>query len=504
MSQTSTRGKYARSRGAQKNRIWLTVTAVVLLLVLACMIAAAVYLTKDRPLELPQQVTCKDLTAAVGTEIAPSEFVSGLETEDITVDFETVPDWSKAGEQTVSLRFTQAQQSCIRQVTLRLFTLNQRVTVGLSDRRTIGISDFVADATVPVEFAGKQPAQVDRTVPGETKLRIVCDGRDYDVVMAVVDDLPPQAQGVEITFETGTVLDPAALVTGITDHSAVTATFAEPPQINTTGKHTVKILLTDAMGNTSVVESVVNVPALLVEPGFTGLSTIYIQVGDTISYKSGVKATDPQDGELTFTVDNSQVDRTKEGTYTVYYTAIDADGNTITVSRKVVVEDITRAVVERYSQKVLDKILKPGMTRDQKIRAIYQYTRSAVKFVGTSDKSSIEHSAYEGLTSGKGDCYTYYAMNRVFFEMLGIENLEVTRIGGSSHHWWNLVLFENGMYYHVDSCPVYQQVAQVDHGKMTLADLETYTNHPGVVNRRPNFYVYDQTLPQYGSITVAP
>jgi hypothetical protein len=203
-------------------------------------------------------------------------------------------------------------------------------------------------------------------------------------------------------------------------------------------------------------------------------------------------------------VDNSAVDTAVPGTYTVYYSATDSDGNTTIMPRIVVIRGITEGMVYAQAQSVIDRIITPDMTRDEIIRTIQKYTYDAVAYVGYSDKSSVVNGAYEGFTTGKGDCYTYYSMNVIFFDLLGIENLEVTRINGTTHHWWNLVLYEDGNYYHLDSCHAKFKPAGFDFAKMTDSDLEWYTNHPDVINRRPNFYTYDKTLPEYQGITIAP
>ena len=192
------------------------------------------------------------------------------------------------------------------------------------------------------------------------------------------------------------------------------------------------------------------------------------------------------------------------GTYVAYYSATDSEGNTTIVPRKIIVQTMDQVKMEELACKILDTIITENMTRDQQIQAVYQYARYNIRYVGTSNKESVWLSAYEGLTTGRGDCYTYYAVNRVFLDLLGIENLEVQRVGGTSNHWWNLVLHEDGFYYHVDSTPAAVKVSGVFHGKMTESDIEAYTNDKGVVNRRPNFYVYDKTLPEYEGINIAP
>ena len=240
-------------------------------------------------------------------------------------------------------------------------------------------------------------------------------------------------------------------------------------------------------------------------PQFSGLTELYIQSGDTVSYKSGVKATDVEDGELSFTVDTNGFDNKTPGHYTVYYIAVDKDGHETKAPRTIVVESLTGLAVKQYAQEVLDEIIKPDMTRDEKIYAVYAYPRWNVYYIGNSDKSSLENAAYEGFTKYAGDCYTYYAMVKVMLDMLEIENLTVTRIeeGSASRHWWSLVLFEDGKYYHVDASPPGVRVAEINHAKMTEADLAAYTEIRLTNKPKPNYYVYDKTLPEYQNIEIA-
>jgi hypothetical protein len=95
-------------------------------------------------------------------------------------------------------------------------------------------------------------------------------------------------------------------------------------------------------------------------------------------------------------------------------------------------------------------------------------------------------------------------VNKVLLDALGIPNLEVRRIEGTSNHWWNLVLHEDGVYYHVDSCPKAIYLDGIKYYRMTDTDLDTYTYHDDVFAHRPNYYTYDKTLPEYQDITIAP
>ena len=69
-----------------------------------------------------------------------------------------------------------------------------------------------------------------------------------------------------------------------------------------------------------------------------------------------------------------------------------------------------------------------------------------------SDKSDWKTGAYTGLTAGRGDCFTYYAVSRALLTALGIDNLAVERVGGETRHFWNLVNCGDG-WYHFDACP---------------------------------------------------
>lgn len=492
---------------------WRTVGLIALAgglaLILIVLIVVAIGMMASRPaevLELPAQVQIRNVVLADCVRTQPEDFVTGLENTGIQVFFE-VPAIAATGEQTVTLLFQDGQLQCTKQAKLYTFHLEQKITKTLPEDGTAlehpGIADFVPDGTMDAQFVGMTPAEVPADTCGDHKLVIACADREYEVCYSLKECVAPTATPVTVQTVPGVIPDPATLVTDIQDQCAVTVTYQTQPRLTMVGRFRLTLVLTDVCGNSSTLETVLEVVPAADAPRFEGLEDLYIRVGESISYKADVKATDPQDGELIFTVMADEVDQNTEGTYVALYSATDSDGNTTTATRKIIVQDVTTAEVLDMANAVLDKIIKDDMTLDQKIRAVYIYTQRNVRYVGTGDKSSIWNAAYEGLSTGKGDCYTYYAMNVVLFDLLGITNLEVTRIGGTSHHWWNLVLFEDGKYYHVDSTPTAVVLTEINHGKMTETDLKTYTEHGGVVNRRPNFYVYDKTLPEYQDIEIA-
>lgn len=453
------------------------------------------------PLELPDSVELKTGSFPVGTVLSAEHLVSGVEGTGITVRFDQ-PLELVSGWQNVTLIFADGTRTCTRQTTIYGFTMQTSATFFAEDAHVPAVSDFLADPNVTASFLN--PDGQPLTAPGQVTMILVCDGAEYPVTYLIGERKSPVGTPMQVTTQSGILPDPSTLLAQIQDDSAVTVTYVQVPDLSVVGKVDVQLLLTDAWGNTSTVSSTIQVIPNENAPQFTGLDKIAVSLGQNISYKSGVTATDSQDGQVTFRVDNSAVDTAAPGTYIVYYSATDSDGNTTVMPRTVVIRGITEGMVYAQAQSVIDRIITPDMTRDEIIRTIQKYTYDAVAYVGYSDKSSIANGAYEGFTTGKGDCYTYYAMNVVFFDLLGIENLEVTRINGTTHHWWNLVLYEDGNYYHLDSCHAKFKPAGFDFAKMTDSDLVWYTNHPDVINRRPNFYTYDKTLPEYQGITIAP
>ncbi|MDE7220056.1 MAG: hypothetical protein K2O45_10625 [Oscillospiraceae bacterium] len=101
---------------------------------------------------------------------------------------------------------------------------------------------------------------------------------------------------------------------------------------------------------------------------------------------------------------------------------------------------------------VLDAIVSEEMTSMEKAKAVFDYVHNNIRYTGHADKEDWMNGAYVGLTTGRGDCYTYYAVSRALLTALEIDNLPVERVGGKTLHFWNLVDCGDG-WYHFDACP---------------------------------------------------
>jgi len=80
---------------------------------------------------------------------------------------------------------------------------------------------------------------------------------------------------------------------------------------------------------------------------------------------------------------------------------------------------------------------------------VYNWVRGHITYTGKSNKNDWRKEAIRGFYAGEGDCFTFYSVTRALLEELGIEYMTVTRLGGSTHHWWVIVNIGTG-WYHFD------------------------------------------------------
>lgn len=281
--------------------------------------------------------------------------------------------------------------------------------------------------------------------------------------------------------------------------------YAKEYTFNALKDYEIELILTDAVGwehRQTVTLTLVNDKEA---PHIVGLRdlTAYIN-GDGVAYLSGVSATDNCGGKVKLQVDSSAVNLKKEGVYPVIYTATDIAGNSATIRMTITVSErqITEEMLNPLLDEIIDDIIYDGMSLKQKLRAVYDFVYYHVAYSSIADKSSWVSAAYEGLTKGEGDCYTYYALSKAFFERLGIENRDVEReqsavIKTGERHFWNLVNIgseEDPTWYHFDACHL--NGLEVPWGfLMTDAQLDSYSDYrqsaSGVTNY---FYTYDKSL----------
>lgn len=236
-------------------------------------------------------------------------------------------------------------------------------------------------------------------------------------------------------------------------------------------------------------------------PVISGIRDLEVYAGDTVSYKSGVTVTDDTDPKPTLHIDNSQVDLSKPGVYTVTYIATDAAGNSsrpisITLTVKVKPENyVDPEVIYAKADAILAQFIRDDMTDREKAEAVYVWTRRSVHLTYGSAPKGFDHESADWLQTAyqlinkdviKGDCFFFFAAQKLLLQRLNIPTIDCEKIyDGESHHYWLLVSVDGGKsYYHFDN--VWSKSLCL----VTDAELDAFSaaidSHP--FNRNPNLY----------------
>lgn len=235
-----------------------------------------------------------------------------------------------------------------------------------------------------------------------------------------------------------------------------------------------------------------------VPPVIEGAADKTVYVGNTLSYRAGVTVSDNYDENVSLIVDASRVDLTSVGTYPLTYSAADKSGNSTSVTVNVTVMQApqeqpivpapicTKEELDDLCRNILGQIINDGMSDYEKANAIYNRVRQ-IRYVGSSDKDNWVFGAYLGLTTGRGDCFNYYAASKALLTLAGIPNYDLQRKGGDQPHYWQLVCVD-GKWYHFDACPTLD-VYPIRCFLYTEEEVAAYTE--AIAWACPDYYVYD-------------
>ncbi len=275
--------------------------------------------------------------------------------------------------------------------------------------------------------------------------------------------------------------------------------FSEEYRFSELGEHRITLIVTLENGKEEMREVALSLVRDTEPPEILGVGDLVAYLGDGIPYRSGVTVSDNCDGEVTLEVDSSAVCLDQEGEYPVTYKATDLAGNQteITVTLYLYREDITEEMLYAMLDPYLANEVPSSGSLEQKVRAIYHFVYYHVAYDAHSDKSSWVRAAYEGLRTGKGDCYTYFALSKACFERLGIENMDIQRTIGivDERHYWNFVNIgteDAPRWYHFDAC----RLSGVQHSGCLLTELQinAYTaQRTDDAGNRNYFYAYDSS-----------
>ena len=269
---------------------------------------------------------------------------------------------------------------------------------------------------------------------------------------------------------------------------------------------------------------------------------VTINVGDNFSYRNQVRVTDNsgKECELEWT---TSVNQNKAGSYKVQYRAIDKSGNVQTYVLTVKVVDVNvendqlMALVENIAKSKFgydrDQASAKGYSREKIVRDIYNFVRDPFQTSGTdaniffSDtsnsqsqkdqamknpksregwKTDWQEEAYLTLTMDRmaGDCYSYYAVSKAFFEYFGIPNVGIQRAEKSTQggtHYWHIVnigTVSSPKWYYYDSTRIessFTSGGKKDKNSCLITEerlLSYIINKPEEGTKNNDFYVIDK------------
>ena len=326
---------------------------------------------------------------------------------------------------------------------------------------------------------------IDTKIPGTYDVQLQVGSATKSAKILVKDTVAPQATTKDVTAYSVASVQPQDFIENIVDVTEVTVEFAKTPDAEA-DEQTVKLVLTDMGGNKTTVSAKMTKSTDPNPPVISGVPRILeAYVGGTIAYRQGVTVTDAEDPSVQLQIDTSTVNLAVPGTYTVVYSATDKAGNTVSQEATVRVYEksanyVEPEVIYALADKLLATFIKDGMTDLEKVEAVYKWVMWNNQYGGSTDKSDWLQGAYTQMITRKGDCFGYFALNKLFLQRMGIPTIDVERVKvdpSENTHFWLLVSVDGGKnYYHMDN--VWSQVLCL----VTDERLDNFNTNPAVRN----------------------
>lgn len=435
----------------------------------------------------PPAAETVNLAAPAGDEPEPEAFLTNIEdATSVTAAYKSRPDFTKPGEQSLTLVLTDTSGNRTElTASLTLIDIKKKVSMEAGAPIT-DIKEFLNTTDYNLSYE-TDISKLNLNKPGVYDIKIKADNNIVTCQLEVIDTTPPAAETVDQEIWEGDTIEAKAFVKNIVDVSPVTVSFKNFPDTKRPGTYNIGILLKDTSGNIRSLTAGLVVKEDTDPPVITGAVDKTVYIGDKVSYKTNVTVTDNKDKDITLAVDSSSVNLREAGAYPVTYSAADSSGNktekTITVTVREYLVD--KNLLDSMAENILNDITDSSMTQRDKAYAIYKWAKSHISYTGYSDKSDWMKEAYNGIKKGVGDCFTYFAVSKELLTLTGIENMDITRVGGTTRHYWSLINTGDG-WYHYDSCP------NVDHKEsfmLTDSELSELS-----AKRGNNYYNYNKAL----------
>ena len=353
-------------------------------------------------------------------------------------------------------------------------------------------SEFLYNEAGDVSFV-TDVSRIDIMSESTREIVLLIDGQEAVATLKIQDTTAPDLVLIPVESWLNKPLEVNAFVNPeeTKDNSnAFEITYVTEPDWSAEGEQTVSITAADASGNSVTKETTLVIKKDTKAP-VVSVTDIDVKVGGTVSYKKAVSYYDDIDSkeEMELSIERSEVNLKEIGTYQVTYTVTDCSGNATSVIGNINVlneapkwED--EDAIHEKAQKVLDSILKEGMTDREKAKAIYKWIKNNIGYISHSEKGNYIRGAYEGLFKYQGDCFVYASTAKELLTLAGIQNIDIVKATKNPSHYWNLVYIEDG-WYHFDSTP---RKDKSDFFLLTDAELEAYSS------THKNTHIFDRSL----------
>lgn len=372
-----------------------------------------------------------------------SDFVTGFQDEDsVNIRFETPLSIPKDyTDQVVTVVVEDASGNAVSQDCVVAYTwLKQEFHLEYGEALTK--ADMLLDPLRDDSLIDQ--AAVDAVNEGETgtyEVPSTLGGKTLICSVIVADTQGPALQLKDVQVRLGRDAKLDDFIDSVDDISGVAdVRYVTEPDFSTESKQVIVIEAVDTLGNISTQEATLWIATDFYAPVIYGAEkTLSVEKHSTPDYLEGVTAHDTNSGDCEVTVDASNVDLTKAGTYYITYYSTDNSGNTASIKRAVIVEhdeEDTLALVKSIAANLSDD--------PEKLRDYVRYN------VGYNTNWGGDDPVWYGFTRRVGNCYVHALCLQALFDEKGIES-QLIWVTDKSHYW--LIVKIGDTWRHIDATP---------------------------------------------------
>jgi len=437
---------------------------------------------------IPPTAEVGDLVIEAGDSIAAKDFLSNI--SDVTMtsaSFVEPPDVYHYGTQDVKIRLKDlGENEVIYEVKLTISPLVDSITIEAGEECP-DEKEFLISEDATTVYIISDLAMIDTSKIGEYNITFGENHRLFYSKLIIVDTTTPTLVLHNVNGYLTSAITKESFITEASDVSEFTVEYEKSPDMTKEGEQEISMVATDIAGNETRKTAKLTLQKDTEPPVISGVKDINIFIGESISYRNGIKVTDNCDTGASLDIDTGGANNKAEGQYTITYKAVDKAGNTTVETAILTVRQVSydQATIDAMADAVLARIITDGMDNRSKLNAIYNWVRGNMAYANHSDKSNWLKGAYEGFKYHRGDCFVYFATTKALLNRAGIANMDIQKMPGyRTMHYWNLVDIGEG-WHHFDTTP--RRGGGV-FNYLTDAQMMSYSETHG------NSHIYDRSL----------